>query len=290
MKQRNFYLTPADNALLVTEQCNNCCMMCCQPPKRTDDIEALFARNVRRIKATSADLPVVCITGGEPALLGERLVDLIRIIREELPDTDIHVLSNGRNFKDMYYARMVAEAGEGRILFGIPLHSDYEADHDMIAGAKGAYNDTMLGLYNIAMLGGCIELRVVMTRLNFRRFLPMAEFIHKNLSFVSWTAFMGMERTGYAEKRGERIWIEPREYIPQLGEAVRFLDSWRHDVAIYNIPLCLLSDDLRAFAKRSISAWKNYYPPLCDGCTLKSKCCGLFATSGKEYEGLKCIG
>lgn len=289
MKQRTFDISSNDNTLFVTEQCNNRCLMCCQPPQMADDIDTLFQENLGRIKAAPKNLPIIGITGGEPSLLADRLVTLLKTIRQELPDTDIHILSNGRHFSDMDYARRVVEAGEGRLVIGIPLHSDYEGDHDRIAGARGAYTETMLGLYNLAVSGACIELRVVMNRMNYHRFPAMAEFIQKNLSFVAWTAFMGMERTGYAAKRGNKIWIEPKDYITELGKAVHYLDDWRHEVAIYNIPLCLLPSNLHAFARKSISDWKNYYPVLCEKCSVKDNCCGLFTTSTQRYKGLNIV-
>lgn len=289
MKQREIDIHSNDNTLFVTEPCNNRCVMCCQPPKRFNDIEELYIQNVERIKNAPKDLSCIGITGGEPTLLGDKLVELIELIRRELPNTDIHILTNGRNFKDVDYAKKIIDVGEDKLFLGIPLHSDYENDHDMIAGAKGAYVETMNGLYNIAMQGGCIELRIVMNSLNYQRFLPMAEFIHKNLSFVAWTAFMGMERTGFADTKSDRIWIEPIDYMTELGDAIHFLDDWHHEVAIYNIPLCLMPEDLHGFAKKSISDWKNYYPEGCDGCSMKEHCCGLFLTSKYEYKGLKKI-
>ena len=42
MKQRTFDISSNDNTLFVTEQCNNRCIMCCQPPQTADDIDALF--------------------------------------------------------------------------------------------------------------------------------------------------------------------------------------------------------------------------------------------------------
>lgn len=219
-------------------------------------------------------------------MLGYKLVELIQVIRKTLPDTDIHLLSNGRAFKDFDFTKDVVEVGEDKLILGIPLHSDYAGDHDLIAGSQNAYIETMKGLYNIAMQGGIIELRIVMNKLNFSRFLPMAKFIHKNLSFVTWTAFMGMERTGFADSKSEKIWIEPIEYQAELDDAVHFLADWSHEVAIYNIPLCLLPKGLYNFAKRSISDWKNYYLPECNQCVMKEKCCGLFTTSSVPYDGI----
>lgn len=286
MAQRKIDIKSNDNTLFVTEQCNNHCVMCCQPPKKANDMNSLFVENMERIASAPNDLPVIGITGGEPTLLGYQLLDLIRQIRTTLPNTAIHLLTNGRKFKNIEYTKGIIEAGGEQLFLGIPLHSDYEKDHDLIAGARGAYSETMLGLYNIAMCGGYVELRIVMNKLNYRRFLPMAEFIHKNLSFVAWTAFMGMERTGLVDKFCDKVWIEPQDYICYLSEAVHYLDSWHHEVAVYNIPLCLLSKDLYVYAKKSISDWKNYYPKVCDECVVKGSCCGLFATSSTRFKSI----
>lgn len=287
MRQRDIDISSNDNTLFITEQCNNHCLMCCQPPSAANDLDVLFVQNMERIESAPRNLATIGITGGEPTLLGDRLITLMQAVRRKLPDTDIHMLTNGRSFAKADYARRVVEVCEGKLIVGVPLHSDYEADHDRIAGARGSYAETMLGLYNLAACGVVIELRIVMNRLNYKRFPAMARFIHKNLSFVAWTAFMGMERTGYAAFPNNRVWIEPKDYVSQLSEAVRFLDGWHHDVAIYNIPLCLLPPNVHSFARKSISDWKNYYPDLCDGCAKRTSCCGLFATSTVEYEGLR---
>jgi His-Xaa-Ser system radical SAM maturase HxsC len=257
--------------------------MCCQPPLDNDDIDELFERNVQIIKRAPKNIPVVGISGGEPTLLGNRLIELIKIIRQELPDSDIHLLTNGRSFKDSDHAKAVAEAAEGKLFVGIPLHSDYYKDHDIIAGAKEAYNETIAGLFNIAAFGVAIELRIVINALNFMRLPQMAEFVHKNLPFVAWTAFMGMEHIGHAVSNERNIWVEPIDYASYLADAVTILAQWRMDVAVYNIPLCLLPQHIHQFAKKSISDWKTKYLPLCDNCSLKSECCGLFATSKRTY-------
>jgi len=261
--------------------------MCCQPPLDNDDIEELYDRNIGIIERSPKDIPVVGISGGEPSLLGERLIDLIKHIRKTLPDADIHMLSNGRNFKDIEFAQKVCEAADGKLFVGIPLHSDYYRDHDLIAGAKEAYNETMAGIFNLSALGAVIELRIVINKLNYIRLPQMAEFIHKNLPFVGWTAFMAMEHIGHAVSNERNIWIEPIDYASQLTEAVQILAQWRKEVAVYNVPLCLIPESIHSFAEKSISDWKNKYLPICDECSLKPKCCGLFATSKKPFKALK---
>lgn len=263
--------------------------MCCQPPQQGNDFNFFYNQNVKLIKSAPKETNVVCITGGEPTLAGNRFIDLITLVRKELPSTDIHILSNGRIFINNDFTHQLKVAGGDKVFVGVPLHSDYFRDHDIIAGAKGAFNETMLGLYNLADEGIPIELRIVVNKLNYNRLYQLAEYIFKNLYFVSWVAFMGMEDTGWATKNAGTIWIEPIDYINQLCIAVKELDDWDIPVAIYNIPLCLLPTDYHRFAAQSISDWKTRYLDICTKCTVKDKCCGLFGTSKHIFKGLSPI-
>ena len=289
MKQRAIDIQSNDNTLFCTSQCNNRCVMCCQPPQKVDDIDKLFEENLQRIRTAPKDLPLIGITGGEPTLLGEKLVTLIKEIRLCLPSTEIQLLSNGRRLADIDYARRIAEAGGDMIYVGVELHSDYYKDHDTMAGKKGAYQETMRGLYNLATCGIPVELRIIMCALNYKRFYHIAEFIHRNLPFIGWIAFMGMEDTGWATKNRKHIWIEPLEYQQELLRAVKYLADWNYKVSIFNVPLCLLYKYLHDYARKSISDWKNNYGPECEECCVKNECCGFFTTSRHRYEGVKPI-
>ena len=76
MKQREIDIHSNDNTLFVTEQCNNRCIMCCQPPKRLNDIEELYIQNVERIKKAPKDLPCIGITGENQLYLATNLLTL----------------------------------------------------------------------------------------------------------------------------------------------------------------------------------------------------------------------
>ncbi len=144
-----FKIESNDNTLFVTSQCNNRCLMCCQPPIKTDDIDLCFSRNVEIIENSPIGITDIGISGGEPTLLGDKLPELIKIIRGKYADAHIHVLSNGRLFKEHTLVKSIKDAAVSNITVGVPLHSDYEKDHDMIAGIRGAYQETLYGLYNL---------------------------------------------------------------------------------------------------------------------------------------------
>ena len=289
MRQRLLDSKSNDNTIFCTSMCNNRCIMCCQPPHTHNDIEELYWDNIERINNAPSNLPLLCLTGGEPTLLGDKLISLISCIREKLPQTEILLLTNARLFSDEEYAANVATAGEGHLFVGTELHSDFANDHDYIAGKENAYKETVIGMYNLAAHDIEIELRVIICKENFTRLNHIAQFIHKNLPFVGKIAFMGMECVGYAYDNYESVWVDPMDYSNVLEDAVRFLSEWRYNVNIYNIPLCLLPEGIRQFSRQSISDWKNEYSDLCDNCLKKRDCCGLFSTSIIPYQRLHCI-
>ena len=276
-----------DNTLFVTGQCNNRCLMCCQPPTKNNDVDLLFEQNLKLIKSAKKNLPIIGISGGEPTLADVRFAEIIEAIRTYLPDTIIHILTNGRIFANGNYAERLKEIGGRNLLLGIPVHSDSSLIHDEIAGIKNSFNETIVGLYNLAAFNVSIELRIVINKMNYKRLLQLSDFIFKNLSFVACVSFMAMENIGYAVKNAGQIWIEPIIYMHNLKDAVLNLNSWGIDVSLFNLPLCLLPDELHTFARKSISDWKNIYTDICQECCKRKDCCGLFSTSKGIFEGLK---
>jgi His-Xaa-Ser system radical SAM maturase HxsC len=260
--------------------------MCCQPPTQNNDIDFFFEQNLKLLKTAQKNLPIIGISGGEPTLADERFFELVAAIKQHLPDTTIHILSNGRTFANENYAERLKEVGGNNLLLGIPIHCDSGLIHDKIAGAKNAFYETIIGMYNLAALDIPIELRVVINELNYKRLLQLSNYIFKNLSFVNCVSFMAMEQIGFAVKNSKQIWIEPKDYADNLKEAVLNLNSWNVDVSIFNLPLCLLPNELHTFARKSISDWKNSYIEICNDCLKKKNCCGFFSTSKRNFEGL----
>lgn len=286
MTQAPISMSSNDNILFCTGMCNNRCIMCCQPPTNHNDIDSLYEKNIKRIHEAPKTLPYICITGGEPTLLGDKLIELLQEVRKSLPDTCILILSNGRLFSNLEYAVKFKEFADSELSINIELHSDYAGDHDIISGAIGSYSETIKGIYNLAAQGISIELRIIICRQNYKRLSDIAAFIHKNLPFVTRIIFMGMECTGFAFSNYESIWIEPNEYSLQLEEAVISLDDWGYDVCVFNIPHCLLPEGLQRFARKSISDWKVRFEQSCETCDYVDQCCGLFSTSRIRFKNI----
>lgn len=282
--QQRFTKNRNDNTIFVTERCNNKCIMCCQPPSKEDDGMRLFERNVKLIETADPETDYICITGGEPTLYPTLLFKFIDKIKETLPHAVIHLLSNGRAFSDMKFLyEFHKHAKDTNMVIGIPIHSDNYLDHNMIAGASGAFLQTIKGLHNLGILGYEIELRIILMQANISRLYNIAEYITFNLPFVSQVSLMGLEITGYAHSNFSKPYLNPKSISTILSKTVQLLDTTHNNPRIFNIPLCLLNISLWKYATRSISDWKVYYSPKCDICIKKSECCGLFSTSSVGY-------
>lgn len=266
------------NTFLVTERCDNFCVMCSQPPRDHDD-SWLLDELEQVIGLISTDGGEIGITGGEPALLGDRLLHLLGLLRDHLPRTAVHLLTNGRRLSDRDFAQALARVRHPDLMLGIPLYSDLPEEHDYVVQAKGAFDETVRAILNLKRRGVRVEIRFVIHRETAARIEDFARFVVRNLTFVDHVAFMGLEPIGFARLNLDQLWIDPLDYQHALVQATSILDRAGMAVSIYNHQLCTLEGWLHKFARQSISDWKNRYFDECDGCMRRSECGGFFASS-----------
>ena len=277
------------NTFFVTDRCNSNCLMCSQPPKDRDDIAYLHNINMQMVKLLPESISEIGITGGEPTLLGEKLIELTSSIYKHLPKTRIHILTNGRSFAWKSFINKINNGKNENIIFAIPLYSDYYHQHDYIVQAKDAFYQTVLGIHNLARYGFRIEIRIVLHKQSIPRLFQLAKYIYKNMSFVEHVAFMGLEIVGYTPHNDKLLWIDPTEYSDVLSDSVLYLAQKNMDVSIYNTPLCLLPENLWKFARKSISDWKQTFLDECNKCSKIDDCGGVFETSKKYSKNIKAI-
>ena len=270
------------NTMFTTDRCNSNCIMCSQPPKEVDD-SYLVGVNQRMLSLIQSPPEYIGITGGEPTLLGPDLVRLLEAVKDKLPATHLHMLTNGRLYKDLAFVRRIADVKHPSFVSAIPMYADVAGVHDYIVQAHGAFDETVEGLYNAAEAGLAVEIRIVLHKQSIPRLKQLAEFIYWNFPFVVHVAFMGLENMGYVKKNWEELWVDPVEYMDSLGAAVKYLHLRRMNVSIYNLQLCLLPQSLWSFARKSISDFKNEYLDVCSHCTVRDHCSGLFLSQVKRH-------
>jgi His-Xaa-Ser system radical SAM maturase HxsC len=195
---------------------------------------------------------------------------------QRMPDAEIHMLTNGRRFARPEFTEAFVQARHPRLTACIPLYADSAPEHDYVVQSRGAFDQTIQGLYQLARYEQPVEIRVVLHKLTIPRLRDLAVFIYRNLPFADHIALMGLEITGFTRPNLNELWVDPYDYQPQLRAAVETLVTRGMHVSIYNHPLCLLPRPLWKFAQKSISDWKNVYLDECAACGVRIQCGGFF--------------
>jgi His-Xaa-Ser system radical SAM maturase HxsC len=280
----------AHNSILVTERCNNYCLMCSQPPKRVDDRWML-----REIKES---LPLIdpatqalTFTGGETLSDWEDFIAVLTECRDLLPATAIQVLTNGRAFASSQIVDAWKDIGHPNLMAAIPVYASVDHIHDHVVQAKGAFDETMLGILKLKDRGQRVEIRVVLHALTAPIIEETGRWLARNLPFVDHVALMGLENTGFAIANDAMLWMDPVDYHDGLAKAVDHLSAAGVNVSVYNLPKCVLPRSVWAYAVQSISDWKNGFVEECNRCDEKSACSGFFTSGRPRFSrGVRAIG
>lgn len=265
------------NTFLVTERCNHYCLMCSQPPKRADD-SWILDEIAAAIPLIDPETKSLGFTGGEPLTEWKRFIPLLAQALDCLPNTAVHVLSNGRAFASPEIVSAWAAVCHPDLCVGIPLYASTDHLHDYVVQARGAFDETVLGILRLKDKGQRVEIRVVLHKLTIPALVETCTWIARNLPFVDHVALMGLENTGFALANQDLLWIDPEDYRSELALAVDILSASEITTSIYNLPLCLVEKPAWRFAVQSISDWKNAHLPECADCAVRAECAGFFTT------------
>lgn len=181
----------SENILVLTNQCNNNCIYCPDPEsirKREYNNNLRYFQGL--VSLIDPNLQSLCITGGEPTLLRNDLIELLKLCKSRLTKTEFLLLTNGRLFSYPDYTRAFAVNGPPRLVIGIPFHSAKAKLHDYITRVKGSFDQTFYGLKNLISLGQKVEIRVVINKLNYKDLTNIAVLIINEFPKVYRVNFM----------------------------------------------------------------------------------------------------
>lgn len=275
------------NTLLITEQCDQLCVMCSQPPKKHHvDFFDQFAIAAKLAPSGA----YIGISGGEPLLHKERLFAFLVSTAVARPDLRFHILTNAQHFEADDLTRL-DKIGLERVLWGIPLYASDEELHDDIVGKPGAFRRLERNLAFLTRAGASVELRTVVMQQNWNALPALAGYIATRLPFVSVWALMQLERIGYGRMNWGKTFKDTSTDFSALKLAINLAVARGLEVALYNFPLCSVPPGYRAFAPSTISDWKRKYLYVCQGCSSRSACGGFFEwySHVEGFEGIRQI-
>jgi His-Xaa-Ser system radical SAM maturase HxsC len=260
------------NTLLVTERCDQLCVMCSQPPKKTH-VDRFGLLEEACLLAPEGAL--IGVSGGEPTLYKQTLLTMLERVLQRRPDLAFHVLSNGQHFEADDVIRLSAPAMR-RVSWGVPLYAAEPDLHDRIVGKLGAFARLEAGLAHLAMAGGRVELRTVVLADNVDALPALASFVAARLRFVEAWSIMQLEHIGFAKGRWATLFIDHRNRFEPIADALDRALLHGVRAQLFNFPRCTVPRAYRHLAIASISDWKRKYAPACQSCSEQSLCSGFF--------------
>jgi len=274
-----YRMESSDNVIVPTNRCNNKCIMCPQPIYINESGTIDISRIEKIFSLIDRQTNFLTITGGEPTLLKESLIKILKICKNYLPNAKILLLTNGRMLSYISFVDAINSVGLKFLELGIPIHSYYGKGHDSITQVPDSFAQTIKAIKNLIASKNNIEIRVVIQKNNYLDLTKIADFIIKEIPDVNRVSFIGMEALGWALKNIKDVWIPYQEIKDHLEKAVLKLLTHKVNVNIYNIPPCKVGEILRPLCAKSISDYKVRFLPECNLCKEKENCGGIFYSS-----------
>lgn len=266
------------NTLLVTERCDQLCVMCSQPPTKTHvDRFALFEQACLLAEPGS----LIGVSGGEPTLYKQDLLGMVERVLERRPDLEFHVLTNGQFFAADDVARLRSPV-YGRVSWGIPVYAADAALHDRIVGKEGAFGRLEESMAVLCRAGARVELRTVLVADNVAALPALARYVARRLRFVEAWSIMQLENIGFARARWASLFVDHGSDFGPIAAAIDHATLFGVRAQLFNFPRCSVPLPWRGLARASISDWKRRYAEACSPCRERSACSGFFEWHPRE--------
>jgi MoaA/NifB/PqqE/SkfB family radical SAM enzyme len=283
----------------LTMACNERCPFCNVPvedyPQPTPseeetarDLEA-FLRSGER---------TLTISGGEPTLLKDRLVRLVREARARgVPFVE---LQTNAILIDARYAAELAAAGLTSAF--VSLLSDVPELHDELAGLTGAFPLCLRGIDALVDAGVAVTLNPVVARQTQDRLSAFVRFVAERLPLVRAISVSAVQPHGRAA-RTHGLMPDYAVLGPEIARAHQEAD--RCGIVLLNpycgVPLCVGWDGAAARSVEAIEAeraWRNStgpsafglenrgdkrHGPPCRRCAWRTRCAGAWHAYWHEH-------
>lgn len=275
------------NTLLITEQCDQLCVMCSQPPKK---YHADWFEHYKIAISLCPLNSMIGLSGGEPTLYKHQLFELVEDTFQYRPDVKFHILTNAQHFNndDTIYLQ---RASMKNVCWGVPLYSHDSFVHDEIVGKHGAFDRLIPNLQRLIHSPASVELRTVLVKKNYEQLKTLAEFICVHLRLIDVWAIMQLEYIGYAKMNWDTIFVDTSISFKEIGLALDHCSVRGINPILYNFPRCTVPEPYRYLATNSISDWKQKYITECSSCTQIDSCGGFFQwyETGRGYSKIRSL-
>ncbi|MBD3359221.1 MAG: radical SAM protein [Candidatus Buchananbacteria bacterium] len=243
----------------IGKACNNKCKFCMSINSIPEFLRFADFADLKNdlIKYKKQGYDSLGFLGGEVTLY-PKLVDLVNLAKE-LGFKEIHLITNGRNLKDMAYTQSLVENGITR--FSLSIHSHCAHVEDDLTQVPGGFKEKIQGLKNLLELSnqGIIKkeicLNLVVNKKNYQDLVKTFSFFSK--LGVKNFRFNFMWPRGNASQYFKELLLSYKDFLPYLKKLINLAKVLRVHLVFEGLPFCILKD----FDQKEI---KNYIGELLD--------------------------
>ncbi|MBR3354524.1 MAG: His-Xaa-Ser system radical SAM maturase HxsC [Oscillospiraceae bacterium] len=268
-----------DNLLFVTPRCSSNCIMC--PSSETSRRETAQTEEqlLYFVSLLPDRLSHITVSGGEPFMLGENLLNILDALKEHDKNAGVLLLSNGRAFCLPEIAKKFSRCAPDSTIVGIPIHGYSALTHDNITQSPGSFAQTIQGIHNLLAHKCHVEIRIVVSKLNYTFINEITDFLINEFRGLLRVIFIGLEMTGNAALNNKDVWIPYTTSFNSIKDSIIRLINSNVTVSLYNYPLCTVDSAFWPICAKSITDYKISFSDSCGKCTIYDSCGGVFKSS-----------
>lgn len=223
--------------------CNNSCKFCMndEPLKKRRFISFdILKKELHDFRKKGYN--AVGFLGGEPTIY-PKIIEVIGLA-SGLGYRGIHLVSNGRRYKNRKFLERLIRAGATR--FYVSIHSHKPEIEDFLTSIKGGFREKIEGIANLTfyrkqgMIKDNILLNIVINKYNYRDISAILFFYKKNFSLSNFR-FNFIRPAGRAWKNFDLLVPKYSEIKEYLWEGLKLARQLKVNLTLEAIPFCLLS-------------------------------------------------
>lgn len=222
----------------IGDVCNNKCKFCMveHDTRRMVDFEKI---KLDIILAKRQGFESIGFLGGEFTLHPEifKILHLCRLLKFKI----VHIISNGRKFKDKKFLAKLIESGANR--FSVSIHSHKSNIEDDLTQVNGGFKEKIQGIRNLiffykkGLINYPVSINLVINNKNYLDLLKTLSYYHKLGIRDFRLNFMWIR--GRAEEFKD-LYLKYENFIPQIDKIIASANNQGFNVAFDGIPPCFM--------------------------------------------------
>lgn len=280
----------------MVRHCNQNCGFCSNP-------ETPFFHNMDQIRSIIDDFATrdyfgVILTGGEPTL-SPVLPEAIDYARQK--NLHVRMITNGQKLADRAFTQTLASAGLQHV--HVSIHSHKPKLEDFLTGTPGSLEWAEQALTHLGDTSIAVNINTVINRYNCDHLHETIDWFIAKFPFIHHFVWNNLDPSIGRATSNQYFAARLQDIEVSLGKAMRRLHETGRSFRVERVPLCYMAEfahcstETRKIVKSEErivhfldnkgtvrqTEWGHLYADVCNVCTLRSVCGGLF-DRGDAYD------